>query len=243
MWSACSKALCAFAFLAVGLGFSAQAPAQLEMPNIKVMLDWTIQSTHSPFFVAEKKGYFKQEGFQSVQIDRGTGAGNTVTSIASGVYNIGYSDLAVMVKFNAQNPGKGLMATYVTFDEPPIAFVSLKSRPIRTPAELEGKRLATPANSANVIESPSAGIAVMKERDPLFNAPLESTRLGIAMTLMYTERVQKNGLSAVLPERLAKTIDTVVTSESLPYRPKPEEVWTDRFLPPLADRQAPKLGK
>lgn len=328
-------------------GLAQQQP--LETPNLKVMLDWTIQGTHSPFFVAEKKGYFKAEGFQNVQIDRGTGAGNTVVGVASKAYDIGFSDLAVMVRFNATNPpANRMLGTYVFFDETPIAFVSLKTRPIRTPADLDGKKLAAPANSANVvtlpillkagkaetakpvwqfvapqlmptllvrgdadaiggftnsqipavlelgkkmeelevlkyadygvdmyslsvmaleswiqanprtmaafvrafnrgvkdvIANPSEGIAVMKERDPLFNAPLETIRLNIALGHVLTSRVKQSGMSVVLPERLRRTIDTVVESENLPNRPKPEEVFTERFLPAVADRRVPALGK
>lgn len=328
----------------------AQTRQPLESPSIKVMLDWTIQGTHAPFFIAMQRGYFKEEGFQSVQIDRGTGAGNTVTGVASKAYDIGFSDLAVMTRFNATNSAANrLLGTYIFFDETPIAFISLKTRPIRTPQDLDGKRLAAPPNSANVlslpillkaakvessvkvnwqfvspqlmptmlvrgeadaiggftnsqipavlelgkkmdeievlkyadygidmyslsvmalqewinanprtmaafvralnrgvkdvIASPSAGIKVMSDRDPLFNAALETTRLNIALGHVLTQRVRQNGMSVVIPERLQRTIDTVVDSEKLPNRPKPEEIFTERFLPPVAERQVPALGK
>jgi NitT/TauT family transport system substrate-binding protein len=329
------------AVAALVAGAAASAHAQLESPNIKVMLDWTIQGTHAPFFVAEKKGYFKQEGL-TVQIDRGTGAGNTANAVAGGAYDIGYIDAAVVVKHNAINPGKGIQAYYVAFDVTPISFVSLKAKAnIRTPQDLDGKRVAAPPNSANVvtlpillkaanaenvkvnwqfvapqlmapmlmrgeadaiggfinsqvpavlemgnkmedvtvmrysdfgvdmysltlasrkewvdanpktiaafvrafnkgyrdvIADPAYGIQVMKERDPLFNAPLETIRLDLALSVTVTPNVRANGMSSVTPARMQKTIDTVVTSENLPTKPSVADVWTDRFLPPQAER-------
>lgn len=325
---------------------SAQAGAQLEQPSVKVMLDWTIQGTHAPFFVAEKKGYFKQEGL-TVQIDRGTGAGNTANAVAGGAYDIGYIDASVVVKHTALNPTKALQAYYVAFDETPIAFVSLKNKAnIRTPQDLDGKRVAAPPNSANVvtlpillksakaenvkvnwqfvapqlmapmlmrgeadaiggfvnsqipavlemgvkmedlailrysdygvdmysltlasrkewadanprtiaafvrafnkgyrdvIADPAAAIQIMKERDPLFNAPLETIRLDIALGMTATPHVRANGLSSATNARWQKTIDTVVAAESLPSNPPLGDVWTEKYLPPAAERSiAPK---
>ncbi len=73
------------ALLTASLGAIAQG---VEKPSIKAMMDWTIQGTHAPFIVADAKGYFKDEGL-TVQIDRGTGAGNTVTAVAGGAARSG----------------------------------------------------------------------------------------------------------------------------------------------------------
>src|SRR5262245_22751 len=47
--------LCALA-LASALAFI--PCAQAETTNVKIMMDWIIQGTHAPFFVAQQKGYF-----------------------------------------------------------------------------------------------------------------------------------------------------------------------------------------
>ncbi len=78
-----------------------------------------------------------------------------INSVAAGAYQIGLSDLSVMVKFNAINPSKALTAYYVYFDETPICLVSLVGKnPIRTAADLNGKRVAAPAGSAIVSTMP-----------------------------------------------------------------------------------------
>ncbi|MGB9386251.1 MAG: ABC transporter substrate-binding protein, partial [Pseudolabrys sp.] len=66
-------ALTAVLFLGLSASHvSAQAP---EKKDIKVMMDWIIQGTHAPFFVAQQKGYYKDAGL-NVQIDAGKGATN-----------------------------------------------------------------------------------------------------------------------------------------------------------------------
>jgi NitT/TauT family transport system substrate-binding protein len=47
----------------------------------------------------------------------------------------------------------------------------------------------------------------------------------------------KNGLSVVQRERLVQTIDSVVDAYGLSVKPKPEDIYTDKFLPPLAQRK------
>lgn len=48
---------------------------------------------------------------------------------------------------------------------------------------------------------------------------------------------QKNGLSVVQPERMKRMIDSVVAAYALPITPKPEDIYTDKFLPPIAERK------
>jgi NitT/TauT family transport system substrate-binding protein len=122
--------------------FAPQARAQApEKKDIKVMMDWIIQGTHAPFFVAQSKGYYKDAGL-NVQIDAGKGATNVAVSVAGGVYDFGWVDMPSMIKFNAQNPSSPLVAVYISFDDSPLAFITLKSKNIRKPADLNGARIA-----------------------------------------------------------------------------------------------------
>src|SRR5262245_46884907 len=41
---------------------AAVAPAQAEVKNVKISMDWIIQGTHAPFFIAQDRGYFKAAG-------------------------------------------------------------------------------------------------------------------------------------------------------------------------------------
>ena len=84
------------------------------------------------------------------------------------------------------------------------------------------------------------GIDLEVRDDPMMKLDIEKVRLDIALGLTNTEHVMKNGLSSVTPEKLQKTIDAMVTAYQLPVSPDPATVYTDRFLPPVAERMPPK---
>jgi len=69
---------------------------------------------------------------------------------------------------------------------------------------------------------------------------IEKIRLDLALGLTNTAHVASAGLSSVTPEKLKKTIDSVVTAYGLSNAPDPASVYTDRYLPPAAERMLPK---
>jgi NitT/TauT family transport system substrate-binding protein len=119
-----------------------------EVNSVKIMLDWVIGSTHAPFFIAQDKGYFQASGVNVDAIHPGKGATNVAVTVASGTYQFGWVDLPSMIRFNAQNPASQLIAAYMSFDETPSCIVTLKSTGIKTPKDLDGKRLAGGAGTA-----------------------------------------------------------------------------------------------
>jgi NitT/TauT family transport system substrate-binding protein len=143
---------------AVVMLVAAIVPAHAEVKNVKISLDWVIQGTHAPFFVAQDKGYFKAEGITVDAIDKGNGATNVAVTVASGAYQYGWVDMPSMILFNAKNPSTPLIAVYVSFDQTPLAFITRKAAGIRTPADLDGKKIAG-----------GPGIAVHDTASILFN--------------------------------------------------------------------------
>ncbi|MFL5071918.1 MAG: ABC transporter substrate-binding protein [Xanthobacteraceae bacterium] len=319
--------------------------AGAETRNVRIMLDWIIQGTHAPYFVAQENGYFKSEGVTVDTIDAGKGATNVAVSVAGGAYHFGWVDLPTMIKFNAQNPATPLLAVYVSFDQTPLALITRKDAGIRKPADLDGKKIAggpgvavhdtisillKAAHAENVkinwmsvqpqlfgpmlkrgevdgtggftnsnipaaleigfklddlfvikysdfgadmyglalvttkkfadenpgtvrgvvkalnagtkdtIAAPDKALEVLKTRDPMMKTDIEKVRLGLALELTNTAHTAKNGLSSVTPEKLKKTIDSIADAYQLPNRPDPTSVYTDKFLPPLAERMPPR---
>jgi len=319
--------------------------ALAEATNMKIMMDWVIGSTHAPFFIARDKGYFKANGINVEAIDAGKGATNVAVSVAGGAYQFGWVDLPSMIRFNAQNPASQLIAVYMSFDETPSCIVTLQSSGIRTPKDLDGKRLAggpgtaihdtisvllqaagaqdaritwvavspqlfapmlkrgevdgigafdnaqVPAliglgfkreeigvikysdfgadlyglalvtmkkfadenpntvtevvNAVNrgtkdAVANPEATLDLMTKLDPMMNSDVERVRLEIALGHTKTRYTAAHGLSSVTPERLKKTIDSIVSAYKLPASPAPGSVFTDKFLPSLPERMPPK---
>ena len=117
-------------------------PARAETKNVKIMMDWIIQGTHAPFFIAQEKGYFKDAGVTVDTIDAGKGATNVAVSVAGGAYQFGWVDLPSMIRFNAMNPSSPLLAVYISFDDTPLAVITRADAGIRKPADLDGKKIA-----------------------------------------------------------------------------------------------------
>ena len=116
--------------------------ARAETKDVKLMMDWIIQGTHAPFFIAQKNGYFSKEGVTIDAIDAGKGATNVAVAVASGAYQFGWVDLPSMIRFNAMNPSSPLIAVYISFDNTPLAVITRADAGIRTPADLNGKKIA-----------------------------------------------------------------------------------------------------
>ena len=333
--------------IAACLVAAAASSASAQTKNVKIMLDWVIQGTHAPFFVAQEKGYFKSAGVTVDTIDAGKGATNVAVSVAGGVYHFGWVDMPSMVRFNAQNPAAPLLAVYVSFDETPLAVITRKAANIRKPADLDGKKIAggpgtavhdtisillKAAKAENVkvnwvavqpqlfgpmmrraevdgtggftnsnipaalelgftmddlfvikysdfgadmyglaltttkkfadenpetvravvkalnqgtkdtIADPQKALALLKARDPMMKLDIEKVRLDIALGLTRTPHVVQNGLSSVTQEKLNRTIDAVVSAYGLSNRPDAATVYTDKFLPPVAERMLPKAN-
>ncbi len=331
----------AIAFALTFLAATGVAHAQ-QTKNVRISLDWLVQGTHAPFFVAQERGYFKNAGVTADAIDGGRGATNVAVSVAGGAYHFGWVDMPSLIKFNAQNPAAPLLAVYVSFDETPLAVITRKDANIRKPADLDGKKIAGGPGTAvhdtisillkaakvehvkvnwvavqpqlfgpmlrrgevdgtggftnsnipaaleigfkmdelfvikysdfgadlyglalvttkkfaddnpdtvrgvvkalnegtkDTIANPDKALELMKARDAMMKVDIEKIRLGIALGHTATDHVKKNGLSSVTPQKLKGTIDATVAAYGLANSPDPATVYTDKFLPPAAERR------
>ncbi len=97
---------------------------------------------------------------------------------------------------------------------------------------------ASIAGIREALADPKAGMLQLKQRDPLFNEAIELERFEMVRDLtMLTDNVKRNGLSSVPADRLAKSVETVAQAYDVAGKVKPADVYTDRFLPPPAERR------
>lgn len=127
------------------LAAAAAAPAAAQVPSVKFSLDWILQGQQAPFLLGQQKGYYAAEGVNLATVDAGRGSTDTIGRIASGVYEIGFGDLSSLIEFNAKNPGKEMLAVLMVYDQAPFAIVSLKKSGIAKPADLKGRKGASPS--------------------------------------------------------------------------------------------------
>ena len=130
---------------ALALSAFAAAPAAAQTTKLKLVLNWKYQGPQGMFFVAEDKGYFKQEGLE-VTLDQGNGSGAAVPLVANGTYDVGFGDINALIELAAKKPEDAPIAVYVMFNQPPFTVAVKSGSPIRTPKDFEGKTLGGAAN-------------------------------------------------------------------------------------------------
>ncbi|MEO3470515.1 ABC transporter substrate-binding protein [Roseomonas sp. CAU 1739] len=131
------------ALIAAGGLVAAPRLAQAQATRVRMTLDWAFQSPNAFALVAREKGYFRAAGLD-VTVDRGQGSGGVPVALAGGAYDMGYADLNPAIRFMAENPDRGIVAVAVLHDRSPLCAIVRADGPIRTPKDLEGKKLAAP---------------------------------------------------------------------------------------------------
>ncbi|MGB6658852.1 MAG: ABC transporter substrate-binding protein [Xanthobacteraceae bacterium] len=138
---------------AVGLAVVVDAQAIATPPNEKVLIrfTWQVKGEHAPLFVALDKGYFKDEGLD-VELAEGSGAETVVKLVAQGIDNVGFGPATTV----AEAISHGLPVQVVAVYQPvtPIGLMSFPDVPLRTPKDLEGRKLGLTRNEsfANLFE-------------------------------------------------------------------------------------------
>jgi len=102
---------------------------------------------------------------------------------------------------------------------------------------VKGFVAATIKGWKDVIANPQLGVTAAKKRDPLIDEKLELERLKISLeTNILTPYVKANGLGDVDPVRFARAVKEVSEAYGLPNAPAPDKVFSNKYLPPKADR-------
>lgn len=130
--------------LAAAIATPRAASAQTK---VRFTLDWIPGATHGAFLIALQKGYYKQEGLD-VTIDRGKGSAEVVRQLASGVYDMGFPDINVVIDFDSKNPDQAFPVLMSGYEEAPAAIITLKSSGITEPTQLDGKKLGSAPNDS-----------------------------------------------------------------------------------------------
>jgi NitT/TauT family transport system substrate-binding protein len=121
------------ALVAVALSFGTGQAAD----KVTIVLDFTISGYHAPFFVAQDKGYFAEQGLD-VSISRGYGSGDTVKKLASGVADVGFNHPAPLIIANADGGNLRAVMGYLN-QEMCATYSAVEHANVRTPKDIEGK--------------------------------------------------------------------------------------------------------
>ncbi len=126
--------------LVLALGVSAHSAEKVTFQNY-----WVVTANVGPFLTALENGYYKAEGLD-VDFPVGKGSAHAIQMVAAGKMDIGISDFGAMSMAISRNiPIKGF---FCYLQRSPLGIITLTKAAIKTPKDLEGKRLAfSPADS------------------------------------------------------------------------------------------------
>src|SRR5262249_43611314 len=108
-------------------------------------LNWFPVGDHAAYWVALDKGYYKAKGLD-VTLENSKGSGDTIAKVDTGRADAGLADAAVLIASKAR--GTTVKTTGMLFHKTPLAFISVKSKPITKPKDVEGATLGSPPGDA-----------------------------------------------------------------------------------------------
>jgi NitT/TauT family transport system substrate-binding protein len=132
------RALAGLAVLCVALTGLAQ-----NLTEVKYQLAWIANPADAPVLMAVEKGYYKDAGI-NINWSSGKGAFSTVQVVGSGAAQFGTADASAVLRGIAS--GIPVIAVATFLQTTPSAIIAAPN--IKTPKDLEGKKLAMVSTSA-----------------------------------------------------------------------------------------------
>src|SRR5437660_1864159 len=106
---------------------------------VSLRLNWYFGGLHVPFYYGKEKGFYQAEGID-LTINEGRGSANTVQVVAAGSDTFGLADSSSVIATAAK--GAEIKSVMSLLNSTGFSVVSLASAGIKTPKDLEGKKLA-----------------------------------------------------------------------------------------------------
>ena len=106
--------------------------------KLTVRFTWKLATYFTPLFVALDRGYYAAEGLD-LELAEGSGSETVVQLIAHGTEKVAYGPATVAAE--AVSVGLPVIVVAVYLPRIPIGLISFPDVPLRTPKDLEGKKL------------------------------------------------------------------------------------------------------
>ncbi len=164
--------------------------------KLKLIMNWTADSAHLGFAVAQKGGYYAKEGLD-VELQEGRGSAVAAQLVATGQADLGYADAGAALNVAAKGAPIRIISTIWKSGQ--FGIQSLASSNINTPRDLIGKKLQVPPGSAMVPLVPvflrANGI---KESEVEIVSAAQNATLGL-LTSGATDAVAETPENVVVP--------------------------------------------
>jgi NitT/TauT family transport system substrate-binding protein len=137
--------------------------AAAPLKQVSMTLDWLYEGANAGYLVAHEQGFFRDAGLD-VAIASGKGSASTAQLVASKASQIGFADGFVVG--NGVSKGMKIKTVGSIYRRNPASVLVFEDSPIKTPKDLEGRKIAISAGSAVIQQWPAfckgAGIDVSK---------------------------------------------------------------------------------
>ncbi len=106
-----------------------------ELKKVTVVLDWTPNTNHTGLYVAQEKGYFKEEGLE-VEIIQPTDTADAMVASGSAHFGVSYQESVTLGRAS----GVPLVSLAAVIQHNTSGFASLKEKNILSAKDFEGKK-------------------------------------------------------------------------------------------------------
>ena len=106
---------------------------------VSFRLNWYLGGLHAPFYYGKERGFYAAEGID-LTINEGRGSVATVQGVAAGADTFGLADSSSVIL--TASKGADIESVMSLLNSTGYSVVSLAETGIKTPKDLEGKRLA-----------------------------------------------------------------------------------------------------
>jgi NitT/TauT family transport system substrate-binding protein len=107
--------------------------------KVSFRMNWYLGGLHVPFYYGKERGLYAAEGID-LTLNEGRGSANTVQVVAAGSDTFGLADSSSVIL--TASKGADVKSVISLLNSTGFAVISMASTGIRTPKDLEGKRLA-----------------------------------------------------------------------------------------------------
>jgi NitT/TauT family transport system substrate-binding protein len=107
--------------------------------KVSFRMNWYLGGLHVPFYYGKERGLYAAEGID-LTLNEGRGSANTVQVVAAGSDTFGLADSSSVIL--TASKGADVKSVMSLLNSTGFAVISIASSGIRTPKDLEGKRIA-----------------------------------------------------------------------------------------------------
>ncbi len=198
-----SRSVMAAATLVIGacIGLAAVSTAEAQTKKqISLRFSWKLKGEYGALYAALDKGYYAEEGLD-VQLKEGAGIPAAFASLMKNEDQISWMPAIYLMQARSKGMPAKVIGMYNA--AAPIFMVSWPEKPIRTPKDMEGKRIATAAGDTSAHFMP---IICKRNNVDCSKVQLVNLALGAQVQAFIGKQVDGIGLYATndLPIILAK---------------------------------------